>query len=57
LTEGLCGGGNGGGFGYVPGQKLVDAVDRKLGDAGEDVAQVGLGGQAIELRGFRLGVD
>jgi hypothetical protein len=30
----------------MPGQQIVDPVDRVVGDAGEDVAQVGLGVEA-----------
>ena len=35
--------------GEVPGQKVIDAVDRMLCDALEDAAQVGLRIQTVEL--------
>jgi hypothetical protein len=36
----------------VPGQQLVDAVDRVIGDAGEHVAQVTLRIETIHLGGL-----
>ena len=33
----------------VPGQELADAVDQVVGDAGEDVAQIGFGVETIHL--------
>src|SRR5215831_11820505 len=36
----------------VPGQKLGDLIDRMVGDAGSDVAQVGLGVEPIHLCGL-----
>ena len=44
-------------LGDVPGQQFVDAVDRVVGDAGQDVAQIGLGIEAVELGGLDQGVD
>jgi hypothetical protein len=41
----------------VPRQQLVDAVDRVLGNALEHLAQVGLGIQAVELRGLHQAVQ
>jgi hypothetical protein len=47
-----------GGFGLagaggpMPGQELVDPVDRVIGDAGEDVTQVGFGVDAVQFAGF-----
>lgn len=32
-----------------PWQQLVDAIDRMLGDASDDVAQVGLGIKAVQF--------
>jgi hypothetical protein len=36
----------------VPGQELVDAFDRMVGDSSEHVAQVGLRVEAGQLRGL-----
>jgi ferritin-like metal-binding protein YciE len=36
----------------VPGQKLCDAVDGMIGDAVDDVAQIGLGIEAVRLGGL-----
>jgi hypothetical protein len=36
----------------MPGQELVDPVDRVVGDAGEHVAQVGLRIEAVQGRGL-----
>jgi hypothetical protein len=35
-----------------PWQQLVDAIDRMLGDASDDVAQVGLGIKAVQFSGL-----
>ena len=40
-----------------PWQQLVDAIDRMLGDASDDVAQVGLGIKAIQFGGTGQGVN
>ena len=36
----------------VPGQKLRDSIDRMIGDAADDVAQIGLGVEPVHLRGL-----
>ena len=36
----------------MPGQQIVDPVDRVVGDAGEHVAQVGLRIEAVQGRGL-----
>jgi hypothetical protein len=36
----------------MPGQQIVDPVDRVVGDAGEDVAQVRLRIEAVQGRGL-----
>jgi hypothetical protein len=41
-----------GAVGPMPGQELVDPVDRVIGDAGEDVTQVGFGVDAVQFAGF-----
>ena len=41
----------------VPRQELVDPIDRVIGDASENVAQLRLGIKAVELGGFDQGVD
>lgn len=41
----------------VPGQEFVDPVDRVLGDASEELAQVGLWVEAIELGGADEAVE
>ena len=41
----------------MPGQELVDPVDRVIGDAGEDVTQVGFGVDAVQFAGFDQAVD
>jgi len=33
----------------VPGQQFVEAIDRALTDAGEEIAQIGFGLEAVEL--------
>lgn len=38
-------------------QHFVDAVDRVVGDAGENIAEVGLGIATVEHAGFEEGVD
>ena len=40
----------------VPGQKFADAIDRMVGDAGKNVAQVSLRIEAIHLDGLDEGV-
>ena len=35
--------------GAVPGQEVVDPVDRMIGDAGQDMAQPSLGVNTVEL--------
>ena len=49
MTDLVRRGGNWGG-GDVPGQELCDAVDRVVGDARQEFAQVGLGIKPVELR-------
>ena len=44
--------GNGGVLGEVPGQQIGDLVDRVVGDAAEEIAQIGLGVETVELGGF-----
>jgi hypothetical protein len=41
----------------MPGQQIVDPVDRVVGNAGEDVAQVGLRIEAVQGRGLDQGVE
>jgi hypothetical protein len=41
----------------MPGQELADPVDRVIGDAGEDVTQVGFGVDAVQFAGFDQAVD
>src|SRR3954447_16761560 len=43
--------------GPVPRQQLVDALGRVGGEAGEDIAQIGLGGDVVELGRLDEGVD
>jgi hypothetical protein len=40
-----------------PGQEIVDAIDRVVGDSGENVAQIGLWVEAVEGRGLDQGVE
>ncbi|AIP35837.1 hypothetical protein DR64_5508 [Paraburkholderia xenovorans LB400] len=44
-------------IGDDPWQQFVDAIDRVLGDASDDVAQVGLGIKAIQFGGTDQGID
>jgi hypothetical protein len=41
----------------MPGQELVDTVDRVVGDAGENVPEVGLRVEAVQGRGLDQGVE
>jgi len=41
----------------IPRRQLADAVDLVIGNAGEDVAQIGFGVEVVELGGFDEGVD
>jgi hypothetical protein len=43
--------------GPVPGQQFVDPFCRVGGEAGEDVAEIGLGGDAVELGGLDQRVE
>jgi len=36
----------------MPGEEFREPLDRMIGDAGEDVVQIGLGVEAIEFRGL-----
>jgi hypothetical protein len=40
-----------------PREQVVDPLDRVVGDAGEDIAQVGLGVEPVEHRGLDQGVE
>src|ERR1700720_732863 len=40
----------------VPGQKFADAIDRMIGDAGQNIAQIGLRVEAIHFGGLDEGV-
>ena len=40
-----------------PWQQLVDAIDRMLGDASDDAAQVGLGIKAVQFGSADEGID
>ena len=53
--SGGCGGRRRGGPG--PREQVVDPLDRVVGDAGEDGAQVGLGVEPVEDRGLDQGVE
>jgi integrase len=44
-------------YSKVPGQKFVDAVDRMIGDALQDMSQIEFRIKAVELRGAEQGVD
>lgn len=44
-------------IGNDPWQKFVDAIDGMLGDASDDVAQVGLGIKAVQFGGADQRVD
>jgi hypothetical protein len=44
-------------IGNDPWQQFVDAIDGMLGDASDDLAQVGLGIKAIQFGGANQGVD
>jgi hypothetical protein len=44
-------------IGNDPWQQFVDAIDGMLGDASDDVAQVGLGIKAIQFDGADQSVD
>ena len=37
----------------VPWQQFVDAIDRMIGDAGEDVGEIGFGVEAVHLGASR----
>ena len=50
-------GGTSGSRSYGPGQQCVDLVDRMLADAGQDLAQVSLGLDAVQLGGADQGVE
>jgi hypothetical protein len=41
----------------VPGEQVADAVDGVVGDAGEHVAEVGFGIEAVELGGLDQGIE
>ncbi len=41
----------------VPGQELVDALGRMIGETGKDVGEPGAGIDVVELGGFDQGVD
>ena len=41
----------------IPWEQFVDAVDFVIGDAGENVAEIGFGINGVELAGFDEGVD
>ena len=41
----------------VPGEQLVDASDRMIGDAGEDVSEPCLGGAVVEFGGDDQAVE
>jgi hypothetical protein len=44
-------------LGDVPGKQVGDALDGMVGDAPEDVAQIGLGVEAVELGALDQGID
>ena len=44
-------------YSKVPGQEFVDAVDRMIGDALQDMSQIEFRIKAVELRGAEQGVD
>src|SRR5512147_1395494 len=44
-------------IGPMPGQEFGEAVDRVLGDASQDVAQVGFGVDAVQFARFDQAVD
>src|SRR5512147_1391906 len=41
----------------VPGEQVADAIDGVAGDAGEHVAEVGFGIEAVELGGLDQGIE
>ena len=41
----------------VPGEQIADALVGVLGDAAEDVAQIGLGIEVVELGALGQGID
>jgi hypothetical protein len=41
----------------IPGQQFVDPIDRVLADAGEEIAQIGFGLDAVELGGADDGIE
>ena len=41
---------------YIPGQQFVDPLDRMIGDAGDDIAEIGFRIEAVELGRFDEGV-
>jgi len=43
--------------GAVPGQDVINPVDRMLGDLGQHMAQLGFGGDAVELGRANQRVD
>ena len=43
--------------GPMPGKQFVDSVDRVVGDAGEDIAQISLGIEAVQGGGLDQGVE
>ena len=38
----------------IPGEQVTDPIDRVIGDAGDEVAEISLGIEAIELGGFQM---